>query len=66
MNKFIGKPCKRGHTGLRYIRDNSCVECKQAHNTLHADTIRTANRESARRRRLARRQQSVDITATPL
>lgn len=25
--KFQGKPCKRGHTGLRYRVNGSCVEC---------------------------------------
>lgn len=25
--KFFGYPCRRGHDGLRYARDGSCVDC---------------------------------------
>lgn len=25
--KYIGKPCKHGHEGLRYTRNDNCVEC---------------------------------------
>ena len=29
MKHKMGKPCKRGHTGLRYIRNGMCVECEK-------------------------------------
>ena len=25
--KYIGKPCKKGHSGLRYVISSACVEC---------------------------------------
>lgn len=25
--KYQGKPCKRGHSGLRYRSSSGCVEC---------------------------------------
>lgn len=27
MAIFIGKPCKKGHSGKRYLLNNDCVEC---------------------------------------
>ncbi|RKZ84184.1 MAG: hypothetical protein DRQ39_08635 [Gammaproteobacteria bacterium] len=28
IKHYIGKPCKRGHTGRRYKRNGMCVECE--------------------------------------
>lgn len=28
--KYIGRPCKRGHSGLRFASNGGCVECLQA------------------------------------
>lgn len=25
---YIGKPCKQGHPGVRYVRKSACVECR--------------------------------------
>lgn len=27
--KFQGKPCKRGHSGMRYRSSGGCVECSR-------------------------------------
>lgn len=29
---FMGAPCKRGHTGERYVTDGQCCDCKRARN----------------------------------
>ena len=26
--RFMGTPCKHGHSGVRYVRDRQCVTCK--------------------------------------
>lgn len=26
-NKYIGRPCRQGHNGLRYARNHTCVDC---------------------------------------
>jgi hypothetical protein len=27
-NKYVGKPCRKGHkSGLRYVKSDCCVEC---------------------------------------
>ena len=30
---YQGKPCKRGHPGVRYVRGGECVECQKKYNT---------------------------------
>lgn len=27
---FLGNPCSRGHSGIRYVRNNACKECDRA------------------------------------
>lgn len=34
-SKYAGNPCKRGHTGLRYVLSGDCVECRQIANRRH-------------------------------
>ena len=29
---YMGRPCKRGHVGLRYASNSSCVACVRFHN----------------------------------
>lgn len=29
MTHYIGKPCKQGHSGKRYVSTRSCVECQR-------------------------------------
>jgi len=31
---FTGKPCKRGHLGVRYVADRQCIVCHQAKDTI--------------------------------
>lgn len=26
---YMGKPCKRGHDGLRFVRNQGCVQCRR-------------------------------------
>jgi hypothetical protein len=28
-HKYQGKPCKRGHSGLRYAKGGGCVDCQR-------------------------------------
>ena len=28
--RYLGKPCKRGHAGWRWVRDNDCCDCDAA------------------------------------
>jgi hypothetical protein len=45
---FMGKPCKREHSGLRYTSSNGCVECSK-----HSAKLYEALPETRERRRLA-------------
>ena len=47
------RPCKRGHTGLRRVRDWNCVECSRIHTRTyhrkHPEKIRELQRRSDRK-----------------
>ena len=36
LPRFMGNPCKRGHSGIRYVKSYHCVEC---------DKLRTKNNQ---------------------
>ena len=48
---FQGKPCKYGHSGIRYVRGRICVECSKAYQKQHADSHRQYAREYAKQLR---------------
>ena len=53
--KYVGRPCPKGHDGLRYVSNKGCVECLR-HN-LPRDAIMRAkplNREKAAARQRSR------------
>jgi hypothetical protein len=37
---YQGKPCKHGHSGVRYVVGNGCVECSKAYQLKHAEKHR--------------------------
>lgn len=41
--KYIGRPCKRGHDGLRYVSTNTCVHCS-------TDRAKTDEAKAAKKR----------------
>jgi hypothetical protein len=45
--RYVGKPCIRGHSGERWVKDSSCIECHQE--DMH---VGDALRKSRKRRRI--------------
>ena len=37
---FAGRPCHRGHAGLRFTRNGTCVECQRAYTRARRRAIR--------------------------
>jgi formylmethanofuran dehydrogenase subunit E len=33
VSTYIGRPCKYGHTGLRYLKSGVCIECAKVRNS---------------------------------
>ena len=40
---YVGRPCKRGHSGLRLLSNNDCIECAYARRRVHPEYDRTAD-----------------------
>ena len=55
MTKFYstGKPCKRGHVALRYIKSKTCIECVRQRRRDNPDYFNRHHREAYRRDRAA-------------
>lgn len=47
---YIGSPCKYGHNGERYLKNNTCTECKrqEARASYHKDNTKRRGRENNR------------------
>lgn len=48
---YIGKPCRHGHDGTRYLKTNECLDCKRAHSKRwkKSESGKKYNREWAKR-----------------
>ena len=49
--KYQGTPCKRGHSGLRYVLDGSCVACERQRRRETAQSPQRKEYERARKRK---------------
>lgn len=38
--KYIGKPCRYGHSGLRYTRNDNCVECVELRRAVWKESLK--------------------------
>ncbi len=52
---FTAKPCRRGHTSLRYVKDSSCLACREENMAAAtaAERKKKSAGQKARRRRAA-------------
>lgn len=43
--RYQGNPCYKGHSGLRYLRSNNCVECSRLHKIKNKERHQKNNKE---------------------
>lgn len=52
MTTYIGKPCRHGHDGTRYISNRKCVACAKADQAARYDRKAATERKRAYRARI--------------